>query len=63
MLTRSEVILHLTRSRDIAELTKRANDIADLIESGDMYFDSDLCLHVTAQGLSYILPLLPLASA
>jgi hypothetical protein len=61
-VTRTELIVYLTRARNQAELTQRSNALGELIEGGLTIFDSNSNLITTRAGARMLL-LLPPASS
>jgi len=61
VITRGEFIWILN-SCDWDTLSNRLDEVAALIELGDLYFDSDYNLHATSQGKAKLL-VLPSATA
>ena len=50
MITRGELFLILNSCASWDELLDKADDLAELIELGDLRFDEDYNLHATQQG-------------
>ena len=50
MITRGELFLILNSCASWDDLSDKADDLAKLIELGDLIFDTDYNLHATRQG-------------
>ena len=61
-MTRTELIVYLTRARNQAELTQRSNALGELIESGLTIFDANSNLITTRAGDRMLLVLPPASS-